>query len=392
MNHFQTSRRVAILLIVAAMLAVPCLQRPCSADRQPFLLGADLSMLKVDEDAGVVYRDHGRSGDCIQIFKQHGWNMVRLRLWVHPSGQNGMVCDLGYVGALARRAKAAGMKFYLDIHYSDTWADAGNQKKPAAWANDTFDTPSKLYEDVYWYTSNVLYTLAHTYHAAPDYVSIGNEVTYGMLWPDGYLGAVKGTWSNWTKYATLVNKGIQGAQRGAHKAGMAMPKFIIHISFGPYWNVVNGFFSGLTSARDITGQPVRFDIIGLSYYPNDKTDLSDIKGVLANCAQKFGKPILLCETAYQYRGTDSANSGLYPQTPAGQAAYLSDLVTAVKNTPDGLGLGLCYWEPEALPNPVTDAYAYGSWRDSGWSALFDTQTGEAEPGIAAAGASAAKAK
>ena len=57
---------------------------------------------------------------------------------------------------------------------------------------------------------------------------------------------------------------------------------------------------------------------------------------------------------------------------------------AVRDTPGGLGV--CSWEPEALPNPVSRAFAPGAWRDSGWNALFDTETHEAQPAIAQAGA------
>jgi len=372
-------------LVLASMASIGS---PTQCAPKSFLLGADLSQLKMDEDAGVVYTDNGQPSDCIRIFKNHGWNMVRLRLWVNPSGQNGLVNDLAYDGALAQRAKAAGMKVMLDIHYSDSWTDAGTQTKPAAWAADTFDTPNKLYNDVFWYTSNVVYTMAHVYHAAPDYVEVGNEITYGMLWPDGYLGAVPGKWTNWTKYATLVNKAIEGADRGARKAGIPFPEIIIHISMGMYWGVVDGFFSGLTSAQDIYGHPVQFDLIGLSYYPDDKTNLSDIKETLKKCADKYGKPIIICETSYQYRGTDGPNTGPYPQTPEGQASYLSKLSEAVRDTPNGLGAGVCYWEPEAVPNAVSRAFAPGGWRDSGWSALFDTETHDANPAIANAGESA----
>ena len=306
---------------------------------------------------------------------------MRLRLWVNPSGKDGIVNDLAYDAAIARRAKAAGMKVMIDFHYSDSWTDAGHQTKPAAWKNDAFDTPSKLYDDVFWYTSNAIYTLAHTYHVAADYISLGNEVTYGMLWPDAYLGAVPGQWTNWTKFATLVNKGIAGAQWGAKKAGIPAPKTVIHISLGKYWGVVDGFFSGLTSATDIEGHPVAFDIIGLSYYPDNKTDLSDIKESVTKCAAKFGKPILIAETAYSYNHVTAAANAKYPETPQGQADYLSDLVALVRGLPNGLGLGVCYWEPEAVPNPISRTFADGSWRDSGWQALFDTETHEAQPAI-----------
>ena len=370
----QIIRTAFSILTVLAALAAPSFAAP-----PPFLLGGDLSALKINEDAGIVYTDNGKAADCLQIFKQNGWNLVRLRLWVHPSGKDGIVNDLAYDAALARRAKAAGMKVMIDFHYSDSWTDAGNQRKPEAWAGDTFTTPTKLSDDVFQYTSNAVYALAHTYHVAPDYVEIGNEVTYGMLWPDGSLNdGGHGGWANWTSFATLLNAGIAGAQRGARKASVPAPETVIHISLGKYWGVVDGFFSGLAAARDVAGRPVSFDVIGLSYYPDDKTDLSDIKETLSKCAAKYHKPILIAETAYSYNHV-AAGNGKYPETPQGQADYLSDLVSAVRDTPGGLGV--CYWEPEAVPNSISRAFGPGSWRDSGWQALFDTETHAAEPAI-----------
>jgi len=384
--------RIPICFGALVLILIPLSISPSKAAKSPFILGADLSGLKINEDAGIVYKDSGKGADCLQIFQNHGWNLLRLRLWVNPSGKNGIVNDLAYDASLARRAKAAGMKVMIDLHYSDSWADAGNQTKPKAWANDTFETPTKLYNDIYWYTSNVIYTLASQYHVTPDYIEIGNEVTYGILWPEGNLNDGHGGWVNWKNFATLLNQGILGAQRGATKAGVPMPKTIIHISLGKYWDIVDGFYSGLASARDIWGHPVQFDIIGLSYYPDNMTNLSDIKEVLNRCAAKFGKLILICETSYPYHNFTIAKDTKYPNTPEGQADYLADLIKTVRETPNGLGLGVCYWEPEALPNPISQAYANGSWRDSGWQALFDTETHAAQPAILQAGESLSRLK
>ena len=42
----------------------------------------------------------------------------------------------------------------------------------------------------------------------PEMVQVGNEITYGMLWPDGKLPA------NWDNFADLVKAGIRGVQAG----------------------------------------------------------------------------------------------------------------------------------------------------------------------------------
>ena len=64
------------------------------------------------------------------ILDQHGADYVRLRLWVNPPpGYSDLASDL----RMARQIEAAGDKLYLDIHYSDFWADPQHQDIPAAW-------------------------------------------------------------------------------------------------------------------------------------------------------------------------------------------------------------------------------------------------------------------
>ena len=108
-------------------------------DWQTFVMGADLSYVNQVEDHGGVYRDSGQVRDPFAIFKSHGANVVRVRLWHTPQWQaalnNGVLYnDLKDVEKTIQRAKAAGMAVSLALHYSDSWADPGKQETPAAWA------------------------------------------------------------------------------------------------------------------------------------------------------------------------------------------------------------------------------------------------------------------
>ncbi len=97
---------------------------PAFAQNKPeFLTGGDISLLTKVEENGAVFRDGGTPRDLLEIFKARDCNMMRLRLWVHPSGEKDQVCDLDYTIKLAQRIKKAGFKLLLDFHYSDTWAD-----------------------------------------------------------------------------------------------------------------------------------------------------------------------------------------------------------------------------------------------------------------------------
>ena len=95
-------------------------------DWNKFVMGADLSYVNQVQDYGGVYKDAGVVKDPFNIFKDHGANLVRVRLWHNPQwlkALNGgkMYSDLNDVEKTIQRAKAAGMAVNLDIHYSDTW-------------------------------------------------------------------------------------------------------------------------------------------------------------------------------------------------------------------------------------------------------------------------------
>jgi len=84
---------------------------------------------------------------------------------------------------MARRIKAAGLKFLLDFHYSDFWADPGKQPTPQSWQGQDLST---LANTVYSYTREVIERLA-SQGTPVDMVQPGNEITNGMLWPQGEI-------------------------------------------------------------------------------------------------------------------------------------------------------------------------------------------------------------
>ena len=101
-----------------------------TAYTQEYRIGADLSFLKDAEDQGHVFKDNGEAIPGLQLFKDHGYNWIRLRIFHSPDR---LPNDLEYTIALAKEAKQMGYKFLLDFHYSDTWADPQKQYLPKAW-------------------------------------------------------------------------------------------------------------------------------------------------------------------------------------------------------------------------------------------------------------------
>ena len=46
-----------------------------------YAIGADLSFLKQAEDRGTDFKDNGEAKPGLPIFKDHGYNWIRLRLF-----------------------------------------------------------------------------------------------------------------------------------------------------------------------------------------------------------------------------------------------------------------------------------------------------------------------
>lgn len=91
-------------------------------------------------------------GDAVSILKSYGMNLVRLRLWNDPYSEDGVpygagTNDLPRTVAMAKRLKAAGVDWMLDLHYSDFWADPGKQTIPKAggeWSRRRWPEPSMI--------------------------------------------------------------------------------------------------------------------------------------------------------------------------------------------------------------------------------------------------------
>ena len=140
--------------------------------------GVDWSSVTVEERAGVQYKNTaGVVQPLERILKDSGVNTVRQRVWVNPSGG---VYNLDYNLALARRAKAAGLGVYVNLHFSDTWADPAHQAIPSGWPTDIDNLSWKLYN----YTMDVSNAFADN-GIQPTIISIGNEITAGLLFPTG---------------------------------------------------------------------------------------------------------------------------------------------------------------------------------------------------------------
>ena len=236
--------------------------------------GADVSTGQRASDVGArYYYADGTEGHPLDILKSVGVNYVRLRIWNNPgSGYNNKDKVLRY----ARTVKARGLKLMVDFHYSDSWADHGKQVKPAAWANHKF---SRLVTDVYDYTYDVCTSLK-AQGTTPDSVQIGNEINAGMLWDDGRVVN-----NEVTNLGPLLMAGFNAA-----KACDNAIQVVIHAA-----NKEGGVHRLYDALR---ARGVKWDITGLSYYCYWRCRLPSLAGVVSGLRARYGKPVIIAETAY----------------------------------------------------------------------------------------------
>ncbi len=299
-----------------------------SSRASDFAFGADLSFLKQAEDRGKVFKDGTNAMPGLQLFRAHGYNWIRLRLFVEPVGM-GLPNNLPYTMTMAKDAKKLGYRFLLDFHYANSWADPGKQPTPEAWKN--LSHPERV-EKVFEYTRD---TIAAFRDAAvlPDMVQIGNEVTHGMLWPDGKLP------ENWDSFAEYIYAGINGVDAG--RGNGKRPKIMLHVDQGGSIRITKAFFDKLNS------YDIPYDVIGLSYYPWWHGTLADLRANLAFVADEYGKDVIVVEAAYHWRPNNETRNrpGPFPETPEGQREFLDEVTRAVMDTPHGRGKGVFWWEP-----------------------------------------------
>jgi arabinogalactan endo-1,4-beta-galactosidase len=346
-----------VLVLLARSLALA--QGVSGTGSSEFVKGADLSLVQAMEDRGVQYKEDGVAKDPLAIFKEHGCNYIRLRIFVNPDGTGGQVNTLAYTLALAKRAKALGFGLLLDFHYSDKWADPGKQFIPAAWKDMSQE---ELAGQIYSYTKDTLAAFKSA-GCEPDMVQVGNEIINGMMWPAG--GPLRDE-SKWGPFIELLKAGI----RGVRDSGTM--RVVIHVANGGNTKKSQWFFDHLTK------QDVDFDIIGLSYYPfgsphGDGT-LDDLKANMDNIATTYHKDIMVAETGFFETGGPQEDVP-FPATPEGQKDFLDALNRTVAGTADGRGKGVFYWAPESIGR----GGSYGAKAPSN-RALFDFQ-GNALPGM-----------
>jgi arabinogalactan endo-1,4-beta-galactosidase len=270
-------------LTILSLFALLAIQFACSSSDSPdtpvvvdppvvtddFIRAADISFLPEIESAGVVLSNNGKTEDMLTTLKNAGCNTIRIRLWKNPAGGHSGLTE---VKALAARVKQAGLKVWLTVHYSDTWADPAAQTTPAEWKDLSF---ADLKTAVATYTSTIITEIN------PDIIQIGNEINSGLLWPQGHL----------------INQEVQCIdllKTASATIRSKAPKTKIMIHYAGVKASDTDWFFGKVKAVD-------YDYIGLSYYPVwHGKDLTVVKSTIDALGTKFSKKVVIAETAYPF--------------------------------------------------------------------------------------------
>ena len=315
-----------------------------SVAQPAFALGADVSWCTEMEASGKnFYNASGQKTELMALMKQLGMNAIRLRVWVNPENAYGAWSDKADVLAKARRAHSQGLALMIDFHYSDFFADPGTQTKPAAWASYNM---TQLKQAVSDHTKDILQALKDE-GIEPLWVQVGNETRQGMLWDSGKIDWDSST--PWTGYVQLSNAGYN-----AVKEVLPNCQVIVHIDQGPSNN--NWFFRQFKAAGG------KFDMIGLSHYPEKSTYTSENTATANNIkllGNEFGVPVMIVET------------GFYIEDETLAETVMADFFSKTKNLTQCAGI--FYWEPEVYnwwkPSYYTtlgwNAYNRGAFKSNG---------------------------
>lgn len=369
------------IIFVLLLLSFSCTDKKPVAEEEPkeeehtgafslneFVMGVDLSYVNQVEDHGGVYRDSVKIRDPFRIMKNHGGNMVRVRLWHNPvwvrtvynNQQKTLYSGFADVVKTIQRAKALGMAVNLDFHYSDSWADPGKQKPPVAWENIT--SLQVLKDSVYNYTFSVLNKL-NKLGLMPEMVQIGNETNCGMMTTGTKSGFpnLNGCSEKWQDLGAVMNSGIK-AVRDVSAQSAVKTKVALHVADPKN---VEWWVGKIMTSAAVTD----FDIIGMSYYPLWHTTIGfgNLPDLISKLKSTFNKKVMILETAYPWTTeyADSYNNQFgsqspligYPFTKEGQTQFMTNLCQNVMNAG---GSGVFYWEPAWTSSQLKDLWGTGS--------------------------------
>ncbi len=342
-------KQLFLPLAVTMAVVLSCTAtQPAPQVQSDFALGADIGWVTEMENNGAHFYDNqGQETDLFALLKLFGINAIRLRVWVDPA-EHGNYCNKYDLLNKARRTVDNDMDLMVDFHYSDWWADPGQQNIPRAWTNYSYE---EMCDAVAKHTEEVL-SLLRENNITPRWVQVGNETSNGMLWEMGRAQ------THPEQYAGLFRAGYDAAKR-------VFPETLVLV------HLDNGYAPDLYdwNLGALHDGGAKWDIIGMSLYPfwaheADSTLTADkiIPACMDNMrrlAAKYDCDVMLVET-----GMECANDQgqLLPDSAlqAGREC-MSRIIRECRDSTDNRCRGVFYWEPECKPS----FYRLGAFTEDG---------------------------
>ena len=346
------TRTMMIRFLTTALLLTLALSGSAQHEKD-FVKGADVSGLPRQEQRGVKFHDReGHERECLELLRNdYQMQAIRLRVWVEPTRDGSSTKE--DVLRMALRAKKLGMDVMIDFHYSDWWADPGQQPIPKVWEGHSYE---QMKEDLRQHTIDVLSLLKQN-DITPRWVQVGNETSNGLLWSvktnefgwpvkdaDGKTTIVQSMGHIKTEpeqYAGFIRTGYD-----AVKEVFPETIVIVHLDNG-YKPELYDWNLGIL--QQYGG---KFDMIGMSLYPYwAKRSHPELEAdqVITDCisnirrvSEKFGCDVMIVETGFEVDVE-------HPEMMDEGRRQLARIIREARNQTNGHCRGIFYWEPQTLP-------------------------------------------
>ena len=325
-----------------------------------YVKGMDLSTLLELDRLGAKYYDEGEERDILDIMKDYDVDTIRLRIWNDPWGKDHESYGAGENDVpttleIAKRVSEKGFGVLMNFHYSDFWADPGKQIKPKAWEGMTV---AELTQAVYDFTFDTM-ELFKKEGVNITMVQVGNELSNGLLWPEGKIDVDAGI-GEYDNIAKFVSAGI----RAVRKSNPDIP-VMIHLDNGGNNELYRRWFDNYVARGE------DFDLIGLSYYPFWHGTMDQLMNNMNDIAERYHKDLIIAEVSMGYtmedykayeKLSDSERKGYatrpalvekieFPMTREGQADFMRTLLARLETVAEHRARGFFWWEPAWIPVP-----------------------------------------
>ncbi|KAH7906893.1 glycoside hydrolase family 53 protein [Hygrophoropsis aurantiaca] len=306
--------------------------------------GADFSsLILLETTTDITYTGSSGPAPYDQLLADYGANLARIRIWTTGT------YNLTYGLAMAKRAQAVGMDLLIDLHYDDTWADAGHQAIPAGWPTDLEGLTSQVYN----YTKELV-TAFNDQGTPIQFIQIGNEINDGLLWPTGQISV-----NGFTPASELLHAGVLAVRSVSPSTNT-----VIHLANG--WDQADvayfygGIFNVSSTEEGLGGGLTETDVdaMGFSYYPFYGTNatLDALSSSMEYVVSTYDKDIMVVETDWPAVCNTTETPLSEPTIPAdieGQSIWTDDIFSVLNGINLDYGdkaIGIVYWEPGWIGN------------------------------------------